>query len=46
MAHFAAILRGETAPAVGYQDAVEALVLAEAAGLSVKQNKPILVRSL
>jgi myo-inositol 2-dehydrogenase / D-chiro-inositol 1-dehydrogenase len=46
MAHFAAILRGETAPAVGYQDAVEALALAEAAGLSVKQNKPILVRSL
>jgi myo-inositol 2-dehydrogenase / D-chiro-inositol 1-dehydrogenase len=46
MTHFAAILRGETAPAVGYQDAVEALALAEAAGLSVKQNKPILVRSL
>jgi myo-inositol 2-dehydrogenase / D-chiro-inositol 1-dehydrogenase len=46
MAHFAAILRGETAPAVGYQDAVEALALAEAAGLSVKQNRPILVRSL
>jgi myo-inositol 2-dehydrogenase / D-chiro-inositol 1-dehydrogenase len=46
MAHFAAILRGEAAPAVGYQDALEALALAEAAGLSVKQNKPILVRSL
>jgi myo-inositol 2-dehydrogenase / D-chiro-inositol 1-dehydrogenase len=46
MAHFAAILCDEVAPAVGYQDAVEALALAEAAGLSVKQNKPILVRSL
>lgn len=46
MAHFTAILRGESSPAVGYQDAVQALALAEAAGLSVKQNKPILVRSL
>jgi len=46
MAHFAAILRGECSPAVGYQDAVQALALAEAAGLSVKHNKPILVRSL
>jgi myo-inositol 2-dehydrogenase / D-chiro-inositol 1-dehydrogenase len=46
MAHFAAILRGEAVPAVGYQDAVQALALAEAAGLSAKQNKPILVRSL
>jgi myo-inositol 2-dehydrogenase / D-chiro-inositol 1-dehydrogenase len=46
MAHFAAILRDEAAPAVGYQDAVQALALAEAAGLSVKQNQPILVRSL
>jgi myo-inositol 2-dehydrogenase / D-chiro-inositol 1-dehydrogenase len=46
MAHFAAILRDEAAPAVGYQDAVQALALAEAAGLSVKQNKPILIRSL
>jgi|SRR5450631_344624 len=46
MAHFAAILRDEVSPAVGYNDAVHALALAEAAGLSVKQNKPILVRSL
>ncbi|HME39252.1 MAG TPA: inositol 2-dehydrogenase [Steroidobacteraceae bacterium] len=46
MAHFAAILRGETAPAVGYQDAVAALALAEAAGLSAKHNKPVAVRSL
>jgi len=46
MAHFAAILRRETAPAVGYRDAVEALMLAEAAGRSAKLNKPIRVRSL
>jgi myo-inositol 2-dehydrogenase/D-chiro-inositol 1-dehydrogenase len=46
MAHFAAILRGESSPAVGYRDAVQALALAEAAGLSVKQNKPIRVGSL
>jgi myo-inositol 2-dehydrogenase/D-chiro-inositol 1-dehydrogenase len=46
MAHFAAILRGESSPAVGYQDAVQALALAEAAGLSVKHNKPMQVRSL
>jgi myo-inositol 2-dehydrogenase/D-chiro-inositol 1-dehydrogenase len=46
MAHFAAILRQETAPEVGYQDAVQALALAEAAALSVRQNQPVLVRSL
>jgi myo-inositol 2-dehydrogenase / D-chiro-inositol 1-dehydrogenase len=46
MAHFAAILCGECSPAVGYQGAVQALALAEAAALSVKQNRPILVRSL
>jgi myo-inositol 2-dehydrogenase / D-chiro-inositol 1-dehydrogenase len=46
MAHFAAILRGEIAPAVGYRDALQALALAEAAALSVKQNKPVLVGSL
>jgi myo-inositol 2-dehydrogenase/D-chiro-inositol 1-dehydrogenase len=46
MAHFAAILRQETAPEVGYQDAVQALALAEAAALSVRQNKPVLLRSL
>jgi myo-inositol 2-dehydrogenase/D-chiro-inositol 1-dehydrogenase len=46
MAHFAAILRGEVSPAVGYKDAVEALMLAEAAGLSVKLNKPVRVHSL
>ncbi|MGC1521443.1 MAG: inositol 2-dehydrogenase [Steroidobacteraceae bacterium] len=45
MAHFAAILRHEASPAVGYADAVAALALADAAGLSVKMNKPTLVRS-
>ena len=45
MAHFAAILRQETSPALGYQDAVKALALAEAAGLSAKLNKPISPRS-
>jgi myo-inositol 2-dehydrogenase / D-chiro-inositol 1-dehydrogenase len=46
MAHFAAILRREASPAVGYEDAVAALTLAEAAGLSVKMNKPVPVRSM
>jgi myo-inositol 2-dehydrogenase / D-chiro-inositol 1-dehydrogenase len=46
MAHFAAILRQEVSPAVGYRDAVAALTLAEAAGLSVKTNKPVSVRSV
>jgi myo-inositol 2-dehydrogenase/D-chiro-inositol 1-dehydrogenase len=46
MAHFAAILREEASPAVGYQDAVAALALAEAAALSTKLNKPVNVRSL
>jgi len=46
MAHFAAILRDETAPAVAYKDAVAALVLAEAAGLSAKLHKAVSVRSL
>jgi myo-inositol 2-dehydrogenase/D-chiro-inositol 1-dehydrogenase len=46
MAHFAAILRDETAPAVGYKDAVAALVLAEAAGLSAKLHKAVSVLSL
>jgi myo-inositol 2-dehydrogenase/D-chiro-inositol 1-dehydrogenase len=43
MAHFAAILRHEASPAVGYEDAVAALALAEAAGLSVKLKKPVSV---
>jgi myo-inositol 2-dehydrogenase/D-chiro-inositol 1-dehydrogenase len=44
MAHFAAVLRNETSPDVGYEDAVAALALAEAAGLSVKTKKPVAVR--
>jgi myo-inositol 2-dehydrogenase/D-chiro-inositol 1-dehydrogenase len=46
MAHFAAILRNEASPAVGYKDAVEALALAEAAGRSAKTSMPVHVRSL
>jgi myo-inositol 2-dehydrogenase/D-chiro-inositol 1-dehydrogenase len=46
MEHFAAVLRGETSPAVGYRDAVAALALAEAAALSAQLNKPVSVRSL
>jgi myo-inositol 2-dehydrogenase / D-chiro-inositol 1-dehydrogenase len=46
MAHFAEVLRGGIAPAVGYRDALQALALAEAAALSVIQNKPVLVGSL
>jgi myo-inositol 2-dehydrogenase/D-chiro-inositol 1-dehydrogenase len=46
MAHFAAILRNETLPDVGYEDAVAALTLAEAAGISVRTKKPVAVRSL
>ncbi|MBS0365940.1 MAG: inositol 2-dehydrogenase [Proteobacteria bacterium] len=46
MRHFAAILRGEASPSVGYRDGVAALVLAEAAGLSARSNKPVSVRSL
>ena len=46
MAHFAAILRGEVSPAVGYRDAVEALALAEAAGLSAKLKKAVRVSSV
>jgi myo-inositol 2-dehydrogenase/D-chiro-inositol 1-dehydrogenase len=46
IAHFADILRGEASPAVGYQDAVAALALAEAAALSSRLNKPVSVRSL
>jgi myo-inositol 2-dehydrogenase/D-chiro-inositol 1-dehydrogenase len=46
MAHFAAILRDDASPIVGYKDAVAALALAEAAGLSAKLNRPVSVRSL
>jgi myo-inositol 2-dehydrogenase/D-chiro-inositol 1-dehydrogenase len=46
MAHFAAILRGEVSPAVGYRDAVEALALAEAAAISAKLKKAVRVSSV
>ncbi|HEX3949823.1 MAG TPA: inositol 2-dehydrogenase [Steroidobacteraceae bacterium] len=44
--HFADILRHGTAPAAGYRDGVAALVLAEAAALSVKLNKPVNISSI
>jgi myo-inositol 2-dehydrogenase/D-chiro-inositol 1-dehydrogenase len=46
MAHFAAMLRDGIAPVVGYRDAVQALVLAEAAGLSAKLKKLVRAGSL
>jgi myo-inositol 2-dehydrogenase/D-chiro-inositol 1-dehydrogenase len=46
MQHFVDILRDSAAPAVGYRDGVAALVLAEAAALSVKLNKPVSVSSM
>lgn len=41
MAHFAGILRGDELPSVGYVDGVEALALAEAAGLSAKTGQVV-----
>ncbi len=46
MRHFADIMRGGTAPLAGYRDGVAALVLAEAAALSVKLNKPVNISSV
>ncbi|HEX3397075.1 MAG TPA: inositol 2-dehydrogenase [Steroidobacteraceae bacterium] len=46
MRHFADILRGHETPAVGYRDGVAALVLAEAAALSVKRNAAVRVASI
>ncbi len=46
MRHFVEILRDGAAPAVGYRDGIAALVLAEAAALSVKLNKPVSVSSV
>ena len=46
MRHFVDILRDAAAPAVGYQDGVASLALAEAAAQSVKQNAPVRVGSL
>jgi myo-inositol 2-dehydrogenase / D-chiro-inositol 1-dehydrogenase len=41
MAHFAEILAGAAAPAIGYADGVAALALAEAAGESLKTGRPV-----
>ena len=46
MQHFADILRHGKAPVAGYRDGVAALVLAEAAALSVKLNKPVNISSV
>ena len=46
MKHFVGILRDGEAPAAGYHDGIAALVLAEAAALSVKLNKPVSVSSI
>ena len=46
MRHFADIMRSATAPLAGYRDGVAALVLAEAAALSVKLNKPVNISSV
>lgn len=41
MDHFAAVVAGETAPMVGFDDAVRALRLAEAAAESVATGRPV-----
>jgi myo-inositol 2-dehydrogenase/D-chiro-inositol 1-dehydrogenase len=41
MDHFAAVVAGETAPLVGFDDAVQALRLAEAAAESVASGQPV-----
>jgi myo-inositol 2-dehydrogenase/D-chiro-inositol 1-dehydrogenase len=41
IAHFADILAGKAQPAVGYTDAVAALVLAEAAGASARSGQVV-----
>ncbi len=46
MQHFVEIMQDNRTPAVGYRDAVAALVLAEAAALSVKRNTPVTVSSV
>jgi myo-inositol 2-dehydrogenase / D-chiro-inositol 1-dehydrogenase len=46
MRHFVDILRDGETPLAGYRDGVASLVLAEAAGLSVKRNAPIKVASV
>ncbi|MEO7208250.1 MAG: inositol 2-dehydrogenase [Steroidobacteraceae bacterium] len=46
MGHFVDILRDGQTPLAGYRDGVAALVLAEAAALSVQRNAPISVASV
>ncbi|HEV2530517.1 inositol 2-dehydrogenase [Phenylobacterium sp.] len=41
MAHFAEVVSGKAAPAVGYADGVAALALAEAAARSVQSGRPV-----
>ena len=41
MDHFADVLAGEAAPLTGYDDAVRALALAEAARRSVRTGAPV-----
>ncbi|MGZ6050201.1 MAG: Gfo/Idh/MocA family oxidoreductase, partial [Phenylobacterium sp.] len=41
VAHFADVLAGRAVPAVGYDDGVAALSLAEAAALSVETGRPV-----
>jgi len=41
MDHFAALLAGDASPLAGYDDAVAALALAEAAGRSLKTGHPV-----
>ncbi len=46
MRHFVDILRDECVPLAGYRDGIAALVLAEAAALSVRRNAPVSVASV
>jgi myo-inositol 2-dehydrogenase/D-chiro-inositol 1-dehydrogenase len=41
MAHFADVVAGRAAPAIGFEDGVAALELAEAAGRSLKEGRPV-----
>jgi len=43
LSHFVDLLAGKSRPAVGYDDAVAALVIAEAAGASVRSGLPVRV---
>jgi myo-inositol 2-dehydrogenase / D-chiro-inositol 1-dehydrogenase len=46
MRHFVEIMQGNRTPAAGYRDGIAALVLAEAAALSVTRNAPVTVSSV